>query len=245
VSLPAGIGLLAAVLGLVLGTGPAAMGQERLPPSGPPSMRGPEPSITVVGSGTVSARPDTAEVTAGVVTQSATAAQALALNTAAMDKVLKAVAAAGIAERDVQTTSVSVVPQRRQIRPDAHPPEIVGYEVSNQIRLKVRDLALLGRLLDVLVGQGANVLGGISFSIGDPAPLLDQARAKAMADARRKAEVYAAAAGVKVGRLLSVSEGAPGLVRFEPSRMLAAAPVPVAAGEQELQVSVNVTYSIR
>jgi uncharacterized protein YggE len=237
-----GVATLATVVGLLLLAGAPATGQEPAP--GPPWMRPPEPSVTVVGTGTVSVRPDTAEVSAGVVTQSATAAQALSENSVRVEKVLKAVTAAGIAERDVQTTNVSVVPLRRQGRQDAHPPEIVGYEVSNQVRVKVRDLGVLGRLLDALVGEGANVLGGISFSVADPAPFLDQARAKAIADARRKALVYTAAAGQRLGPLLSIRESAPAGPRFE-TRMLAASSVPVALGEQELQVSVTVTYGIR
>ena len=239
--------VVAALTGGVLGAGPIAMGQEQAPMSGRGAMRGSPPMITVVGSGTASARPDTSEVSAGVVTQAATAAQALTENNAGMDKVLKAVTALGIADKDVQTTNVSVVPQRRQGRQEPQPPEIIGYEVSNQIRVRVRDLAVLGRLLDALVGQGANVLGGISFSVGDPAPVLDQARVKAMADARRKAEVYARAAGVQLGPLQSIREATPGVPRFggEMPRAMAMAAVPVAPGEQEFQASITVTYALK
>jgi uncharacterized protein YggE len=230
------------MLGVVLGAVPVAMGQEA-PPPGP--ARRLAPSVTVGGSGTAAGRPDTAEVTAGVITQSPTAGQALAQNTAGMEKLLKAVTGLGIADKDVQTINVSVNPQRRQGRQDVQPPEILGYEVSNQIRVTVRDLKILGRLLDELVGQGANALGGIRFSVNDPTPLLDQARTQAMADARRKAEVYAAAAGVKLGRVLSIRESAPGVARFESVRMQAMTAVPVAPGEQEFQASVSVTYAIR
>ena len=209
-----------------------------------PASRAPLPSITVVGSGTASARPDSAEITTGVVTQSTTAAQALAQNSASMDKVQKAAAALGIAEKDIQTANISVAPQWRQARPDGQPSEIIGYVVSNQIRVKVRDLVVLGRLLDELVSQGANAVGSIHFSVADPAPVLDQARQKAMADARRKADVYANAAGVKLGHVLSISESAPGLPRFEGQRVLASSAVPVAPGEQEFQASVSITYAI-
>jgi uncharacterized protein len=227
-----------------LSPAPAATAQES--PSMPGAMMRPlEPSITVLGSGSVFARPDSGEITAGVVTRAVTAAQALAENSAGMERVLKALTALGLPERDIQTANISVVPQRRAGQPGAQPPEIVGYEVSNQIRVKVRDVALLGRLVDTLVGQGANVLGGIAFSVGDPAPLLDQARGKAIADARRKAEVYAKAAGVALGPLLSVRESAPGGPRFEGPRMAAGSAAPVAPGEQELQVSVTVTYAVK
>ena len=209
-------------------------------------MRPPEPSITVVGSGIASARPDTAEIGAGVVTQSATAAQALARNNAGMGKVLEAVRALGVSDKDIQTTNVSVVPQRRQGRQEPQPPEVVGYEVSNQVRIKVHDLAILGRLLDTLVAEGANVLGGIGFSVGDPAPVLDQARAKAMADARRRAEAYTRTAGVKLGRVLSIREGTPAIPRFEREapRALASSAVPVAPGEEEFHATVTVTWAV-
>jgi uncharacterized protein YggE len=241
------VGTMMTVLVLAAGASPATGQVEPLRPR-PPVMPPPEtPSITVVGSGTAAARPDTAEVSAGVVTQAATAAQALAQNSAAMDKVLKAVTALGIADRDVQTTSFNVVPQRRQGRQEPQPPEIVGYEVSNQARIKVRDLAVLGRLLDTLVGQGANALGGVSFSVGEPAPVLDQARAKAMADARHKAEVYVQAAGLTLGPVLSIREAVAAVPRpfAEMPRAMAASAVPVAPGEQEFQASVTVTYGLR
>ena len=240
--------LAVALVSIALGTAPAVMAQGPPPmgSGGPPPPRRPEPSITVVGSGTASARPDTAEVSTGVVTQAPTAAQALAANNAAMDKVLKAVAALGIADKDVQTTNVSVTPLRRQGRQEAQPPEITGYEVSNQVRVKVRDLRGLGRLLDTLVAQGANSLGGISFSVDDPAPVMDQARTKAMADARRKAEVYAQAAGLRLGAVRSIRESTGGVPRFggEMPRMAMSA-VPVAPGEQEFQASITVTYELK
>ncbi len=233
---------------LVLCVAPPGISQEQSPGSRPPVMLPPDPpSIMVVGSGMAAARPDTAEVSAGVVTQAGTAAQALTQNSVAMDKVLKAVTALAIADRDVQTATVNVVPMRRQGRQEPQPPEIVGYEVSNQVRIKVRDLTTLGRLLDALVGQGANVLGGISFSVADPAPVLDQARTKAMGDARRRAEVYAQAAGVKVGPVLSIREATPAIPRFggEMPRAMVVSAVPVAPGEQEFQASVTITYAIR
>jgi len=203
------------------------------------------PSITVVGSATASGRPDTAEVSAGVVTQATTAAQALAQNSAAMQNVLKVATDLGIADKDIQTTGINISPQRAQARPGAQQPgTIVGYEVSNQVRVKVRDLAVLGRLLDALVGQGANALGGIAFSIADPSPLLQQARSRAVADALQKAQVYAAAAGVKVGRVIFIRDASPGMPRPLSARVMASAAVPVAPGEQELEVSVSVTYAI-
>ena len=205
----------------------------------------PAPSITVIGSGAASGASDTAEVNAGVVTQAATASQAMSQNSAAMEQVLKALTALGIADRDVHTTNVSIVPVRAPPQPGRQQPSpIVGYEVTNQVHVKVRNLAALGRLLDTLVSRGANALGGIGFSIADPAPLLEQARTKAIADARQKAQVYAAAAGVKLGRVIFIRDTAPGLPRPMAARVMSSAAVPIAPGEQELEVSVSVTYAL-
>ena len=205
----------------------------------------PAPSITVIGSGAASGASDTAEVNAGVVTQAATASQAMSQNSAAMEQVLKALTALGIADRDIHTTNVSVVPVRAPPQPGRQQPSpIVGYEVTNQVHVKVRNLAALGRLLDTLVSQGANTLGDIGFSIADPAPLLEQARTKAIADARQKAQVYAAAAGVKLGRVIFIRDTTPGLPRPMSARVMSSVAVPIAPGEQELEVSVSVTYAL-
>ena len=205
----------------------------------------PAPSITVIGLAAASGPSDTAEVNAGVVTQAATAAQALGQNSAAMEQVLKALTALGIAGRDIHTTNVSIVPQRAPSQTSRQQPAaVVGYEVTNQVRVRVRNLAVLGRLLDTLVSQGANALGGIIFSIADPAPLLEQARTKAIADARQKAQVYAKAAGVKLGRVLFIRDTAAGAPRPMAARAMTSAAVPIAPGEQELEVSVSVTFAL-
>jgi hypothetical protein len=128
---------------------------------GPDGMPRRPATVTVSGVGTVAAVPDLAEITSGVVTQAPTAAQALG--------------SLGIAARDIQTTNISVSPLRRPGK-DGQPPEITGYEVSNQVRVKVRDLARLGRVLDQQVGQGANLVYGIRFGLQEPVPRLDEAR---------------------------------------------------------------------
>ena len=201
-------------------------------------------TVTVAGVGTVTAAPDMAEVTTGVVTQAPTAAQALAANSQAMERLLQALAALDIAARDIQTTSISVSPLRRQGR-DGQPPEITGYEVTNQVRVKVRELARLGRVLDQQVGQGANVIYGIHFGVQEPTPLRDEARRRAMAEARRKAELYAAAASMRVGRVVAVQEAGAATPRAELApRVAMSAAVPVAPGEQEIQASVTVTFTL-
>ena len=201
-------------------------------------------TVTVAGSGTVSATPDQAEITTGVVTQAATAAQAMAANSQAMERLLQSLANLGIGPRDIQTTNISVSPQRRAPK-EGQPPEITGYEVSNQVRVKVRDLARLGQVLDRQVSQGANLVYGIHFGLQEPAPLLDEARKRAMADARRRADLYAAAAGLKVGRVLSVQEAVVAPPGPGPApRIAMSAAIPVAPGEQEIQASVTVTFTL-
>jgi uncharacterized protein YggE len=201
-------------------------------------------TVTVAGTGSVSATPDQAEITTGVVTQAPTAAQALAANSQAMERLLQSLGTLGIGPRDVQTTNISVSPQRRPPK-EGQPPEITGYEVTNQIRVKVRDLSRLGRVVDQQVSQGANLVYGIHFGLQEPNPLLDEARKRAMADARRKAELYATAAGLRIGRVLVVRESGVTPPRPEPTpRVTMSAAVPVAPGEQEIQASVTVTFTL-
>ncbi len=197
-------------------------------------------TVTVSGAGTVAAAPDLAEITTGVVTQAPTAAQALAANSQAMERLLQALGSLGIATRDIQTTNISVSPQK-----DGQPPEITGYEVSNQVRVKVRDLSRLGRALDQQVGQGANLVYGIRFGLQEPAPRLDEARKLAMADARRKALLYATAAGLKLGRVVAVHEAGAASPRPEMApRVMMSAAMPVAPGEREIQASLTVTFTL-
>ncbi len=221
-----------------------ALGAAACAPMGHGGHRPRVSTVTVAGAGTVSAAPDMAEITTGVVTQAPTAAQALAANSQVMERLLPALGALGVAARDIQTSNVSVSPLRRPGR-EGQPPEITGYEVTNQVRVKVRDLSRLGRVLDQQVGQGANLVQGIQFGRQEPGPLRDEARKRAMADARRKAELYAAAAALKVGRVLAVQEAGAATPRPELApRMAMSAAVPVAPGEQEIQASVTVTFTL-
>jgi uncharacterized protein YggE len=221
-----------------------ALGATSCAPMGPGGPHHRTSTVTVAGTGTVSAAPDMAEITTGVVTQAPTAAQALAANSQVMERLLQALGALGVAARDIQTTNISVSPLRRQGR-DGQPPEITGYEVTNQVRVKVRDLSRLGRVLDQQVGQGANLVYGIQFGRQEPEPLRDEARKRAMADARRKAELYAAAVALEVGRVVTVQEAGAATPRPEMApRMTMSAAVPVAPGEQEIQASVIVTFTL-
>lgn len=213
------------------------------PMAGPDGVPRRLATVTVAGVGTATAPPDMAEITTGVVTRAATAAQALTQNSQAMERLLQSLGGLGIAARDIQTTSVSVSPQRRPVR-EGQPTDILAYEVVNQVHVKVRDLPSLGRVLDQQVSQGANSVYGIRFGLIDPTPLLDEARKRAMADARRKADLYAAAAGLKVGRVVSVQEAGAAAPRPEVGARALMSAVPVAAGEQEIQASISVTYAL-
>lgn len=204
------------------------------------------PSITVTGSGRVSARPDMAEVQVGVTNQARTAAKALQENNAVMEKLFKALGEKAIDRKDVQTSNFRVAPVYRRGPQGQQLNEIAAYEVSNLVHVKVRKLDTLGEVLDEVVAQGANQVQGVSFTVADPQPLLDQARRKAVADAKRKAELYAKEAGVGVGRVLLIQEEAPHVPRpqFFAGGAARAAAVPVAEGEQEFGAGITVTYGL-
>lgn len=206
------------------------------------------PSVTVVGFGRVAAKPDMAEITVGVATQDAEAREALKANSEAMDRLLKALAAHNIEEKDILTSGFNVSPQYQYDQ--NRPPRLVGYQVANTVHVKVRQLATLGQVLDDVVGRGANQVSGISFSVAEPNPLLDQAREQAVADARRKAELYARAAGVTLGNVLLIQEQTPHLPRpleVAPMAGMAAraAAVPVATGEMDFSATITITYGLK
>jgi uncharacterized protein YggE len=205
------------------------------------------PSMTVVGSGKVSARPDVAQVQVGVVTQAPSAAKALKDNNDAMEKLFAALDARGIARKDVQTSQFSVTPQYKRGPQGEYLPEIAGYQVTNAVTVKVRKLEALGGVLDEVVQQGANHVQGVSFSVAEPTPLMDEARRRAVADARRKAELYAKEAGVEVGRVLLIQEETPhlpGPVFLGAARADGGGAVPVAEGALEFGASITVTFAL-
>jgi uncharacterized protein len=205
----------------------------------------PPPAISVTGEATVSVPPDQAQIDGGVTSDAKTAREASDANNAAMGKVLLALKGAGIDEKDYQTSRLSLQPQYAPNR--SGPSPVVGYRASNRVTVKLRDVAKVANIVDVLVGAGANELGGINFMVSQASKLLDDAREKAIADARRKAEIYAKAAGVALGEPLNISEeGGSGPPVFR-SKMAApmAAGAPVAQGEETLSVSVSVSWAIK
>jgi hypothetical protein len=202
-------------------------------------------AISVTGEAQISVPPDLATIDAGVGTDAKTAREASDANNAAMAKVLQALKAANIDEKDYQTSRLSLQPQYAPNRNGPSP--VVGYRASNRVTVKIRDVAKVGNVIDVLVGAGANDVGNISFSVSQASKLLDEAREKAIADARRKAEIYAKAAGVTLGTPLSISEeGAAPQPMFRGKMMSGmAAPTPIAQGEETLSITVSVTWAIK
>ncbi len=207
------------------------------------------PSVSVTGEGHAYARPDQAQISMGVVSDSKTAAIALKNNSEKMTKLIATLKVKGIAEKDILTSNFSVNPQYRYDNVNGQQrPSIIGYQVSNDVQVKIRNLPTLGDILDAVVTAGANNVNGISFSLAEPDGVLDQARQKAMSDAKRKAELYAGAAGVKVGRVLYITESSGTVQPPRPMMMQAARAsmesVPISSGEQESTASITVVYAI-
>jgi uncharacterized protein len=204
----------------------------------------PPAAISVTGEATVSVPPDLAQIDGGVTLEAKTAREASEANNAAMGKVLQALKGAGIEDKDVQTSRLSLQPQSAPNR--TGPYVIAGYRASNRVTIRVRDVTKVANVIDTLVGAGANEIGGINFVVSQASKLLDEAREQALADARRKAEIYAKAAGVTLGAPLSISEE--GNAAPVPYRRMAAgmaASAPVAQGEETLAVTVSVSWAIK
>lgn len=199
--------------------------------------------ISVTGEGTVQASPDLATLSIGVTTQGDTAASALGSNSAALAKVMDRLRAAGIEDRDLQTTGLSLNPNWTS--DESGNSRISGYLASNQLTVRVRALPMLGAVLDAAVADGANTLNGLTFGLADPKPLQDQARKAAVADAIARATLLVEAAGGKVGPVVSITEQsgfAPPMPMFRMDA--AAAPVPVAGGEVGVTAQVSVVLEI-
>lgn len=206
-------------------------------------------TISVTATGTAERAPDMAILTLSVLREGETARAALDANTAAMAEVLAAMREAGIAERDLQTSAFSIQPQYPSYGSSGNQdgPKITGYQVSNTLTVRMRDLALLGTIIDRSVTLGVNQGGEIMFTNADTESAVTEARSAAMKAALAKAQTLAEAAGVGIGRIQSISEQS-----FEPRPMpmaraemaMASAPVPIAAGEASYAVTVNVTFEI-
>lgn len=191
--------------------------------------------------------PDIATISSGVVTQAADANSALRANAEQMSKVMAAVKAAGIAERDVQTTGIGVYPQYRYA--ENQPPAITGYQATNTVSLKIRDLTKLGKVLDALVASGSNQINGPSFEIDEPEAAYDEARRNALKKAEARAEMYAKTLGLRVRRIASISEGG-GFNQSGPMPMMMKAGMAeardtqISPGETSLSVNLNVVFEL-
>lgn len=203
-------------------------------------------AISVSGEANVSVAPDLAQIDAGVANDAKTAKEASDANNAAMGKVLLALKGAGIAEKDYRTSRLSLQPQYGQNKSTGASP-VVGFRASNRVTVKIRDVTKVAGIIDALVGAGANDIGNISFEVTQASKLLDDAREQAVADARRKAEIYAKATGVTLGAPLSVTEGGAPVPLFKARMATApmAATAAVAPGEETLSVTVNVSWAIK
>ena len=206
------------------------------------------PTLTASGDGMVMAVPDIAVVHLGVVTQAKTAGEALAANNTEMAAVIAAIKAAGVAEKDIGTSDFSVSPvfQQEPVRDDGSqaPPKIVGYQVSNQVRVVIRDFAKSGAILDQVVAAGANRVNGISFDLSDRKTPADAALKAAIAEATRKATLMADAAGVRLVRIVSVTTSDFGPPMPMQREAFALKAVPIMAGESTITANATLVWEI-
>jgi len=201
--------------------------------------------ITVTAVGQVAAEPDMARISSGVTTEAATAKVALQRNSEVMKTVIDGLKAKGIEGGDIQTSSFRVEPRYTQPR-DGQAPSIDGYRVVNQVEILARNLDRLGEVLDRLVSLGANELGGLSFEVSKAETLRDEARKEAVANALRRAKLYAAAAGTEVGQVLTIQEGGEAGPRPMPMvRAMKADAVPLERGTETLEASVTITWALK
>jgi uncharacterized protein YggE len=205
----------------------------------------PPRQITVTGEGSASAPPDLATISIGVESVARTAAEALAGNNQQTAAVIDAVKGAGVTAENIQTSNFSVSPRYDDRSYGSGTVTIAGYQVNNTVTVRLTDLAGMGQLLDQVVSVGANTINGVSFGFRDDVTVADEARRIAVADAVRKAELYATAAGITLGEIQSIAEtvnhGGPRPMAA--MRMEAAAP-PIEAGSQSIDAAVSVTWTI-
>ncbi len=205
--------------------------------------------LDVAATGEVTRVPDVAIISTGVVTRAQTATAAIRANAARMERVRAALRAAGIADKDIQTSSLNLNPEYNYVQ--NQPPRLTGYTASNQVSVRFRDIGETGKILDALVAEGANQISGPNLTIDKPEEALDEARLKAVANGRARADLYARALGMRVVRLLSVSETGghavpppmPMYARAE--AMSADAATKIDPGEQKVQVSVSMSFELQ
>lgn len=197
--------------------------------------------VVVTGEASVAVAPDTAVIRVGVANDAKSAREASEANAKLMTPVIAALKESGIAERDIQTAHISIQPMQEPQRQG--PPRGPTFRASNQITAKVRDIALVAEAIDRALAAGANEVLGISFMVADPSQALDQIRGEALANARKKAEIYAKAVNATVGRAINIEED--GSARGPmPMQAMRAGAAPIMPGEQTLQIGLSVSYEL-
>ena len=205
--------------------------------------------LDISATGDVTRVPDVAIISAGVVTRAATASAALQQNANRMDRVIAALKRAGIEDRDLQTSNLSLNPEYTYI--NNQPPKLNGYTASNQLSVRFRDIANSGKILDALVAEGANQINGPNLTIDKPEAALDEARARAAAIGRARADLYARSLGMRVVRVVAVSESGgsypvpPPMPMYARAEMAQAADTKIVPGEQKLSVTLTMTYELQ
>jgi len=204
--------------------------------------------LDVSASGEVTRVPDLAIISAGVVTKAATAGSALQQAATRMQRVRSALKAAGVEDRDIQTSNISLNPEYRYA--DNQPPQLTGYTASNQVTVRFRDIATTGKILDALVAEGSNQISGPNLTIDQPEAALDEARTKALAVGRARAELYARSLGMRVVRLVAITEsggnyGPPTPMPVMMDARAQASYAKIDPGEQKLSVSLGMTFELQ
>lgn len=208
-------------------------------------------TISLVGHGEVHATPDIAIVTMGVLTSAITAQEALAANTKSMTDLMAVLKTAAVENKDISTSNFSVNPRYDYGANNGQPPKVTGYDVSNNVTVILRKIDKVGDLLDKVVTAGSNQINSVSFTIDNPQAAVEEASKAAVADAKRKAELYVGAASVSLGNVISISEGGANQPPMPMRAKMMAAdssggePVPISQGEQVIGVDVNITWEIK
>lgn len=230
---------LAVVAGLVMT--PAAFAAESTAPM--------PTTLSLSATGEVSAAPDMATVSFGVVTQGKTASDAMKANNVRMNAVMASLKAAGIAAKDIKTSNLNLNPQ--YVYKENLPPQLTGYEARNQVTVRVNDLSQTGPVIDAVIKAGVNQIDQIGFGLKNDDAVLDQARQQAVATLQQRAQLYATAAGLKVKRILAIEEGSPNIVRppmpmaFARADKMMAESTPVSGGELQESVTVSATFELQ
>ena len=203
--------------------------------------------LDVVATGEVTRVPDVARISAGVVTQAVKATDAISQNAQQMARVIAALKRAGVADRDIQTSTISLNPDYRYV--ENNPPVLTGYRASNEVTVRFRDIKETGAILDTLVAQGANQINGPMLAIDKPEAALDEARQAAITTARARAALYASAIGKRVGRILTISEAGAAMPYPGPTMRTmavsdAAMQSKIVPGEQTLSINLSVSFEL-